>query len=99
MAVGGRRWPSVAVGGRRWPSVAVGGRRWPSVAVGGRRGPSVSFIVWCEVGFTGPSTNRKSNPFNHLVSAGSPSRHLSQSSGVTEDLFTPRPASADSLFP
>ena len=24
MAVGGRRWPSVAVGGRRWPSVAVG---------------------------------------------------------------------------
>ena len=34
MAVGGRRWPSVAVGGRRWPSVAVGGRRWPSVAVG-----------------------------------------------------------------
>ena len=21
MAVGGRRWPSVAVGGRRWPSV------------------------------------------------------------------------------
>ena len=22
MAVGGRRWPSVAVGGRRWPSVS-----------------------------------------------------------------------------
>ena len=51
MAVGGRRWPSVAVGGRRWPSVAVGGRRWPSVAVGGRRWPSVTNIVWCESGF------------------------------------------------
>ena len=52
MAVGGRRWPSVAVGGRRWRSVAVGGGRWLSVAVGGGRWRSVSFIVWWELGFS-----------------------------------------------
>ena len=47
--------------------------------------PFFNVLVW-----PGPGTNRESNPQNLLVSAGSPYRRLSRSTGATEGLYDTR---------